>query len=123
MPGKRIMAAAFVLALGTTCATATGPTVTAAEPLAGANEPCPPDREATLGAMSEAPPAPARPASSLHLQGQKIVARQLQRSEAGLSWALGPKLSLELDYERSALAPMMPHDHDDGFLTRLKIGF
>jgi len=32
-------------------------------------------------------------------------------------------VTLELNYERSALGPTMRHDHDDGILTRLKLGF
>jgi hypothetical protein len=38
-------------------------------------------------------------------------------------WSLSPKVTLERDYERSAMAPTMPHDHDDDVLTRLKLRF
>ena len=51
------------------------------------------------------------------------MAPQLQRSEAGITWSRSPKVTLELEYERSAMAPTMPHDHDDGVLTRLKLSF
>ena len=67
--------------------------------------------------------APPGLSSRLHVRGQKWAAPQLQRSEAGLSVTLSPKVTLELNYERTAQAPTMPHDHDDGFLTRLKFGF
>src|SRR5438445_384825 len=38
-------------------------------------------------------------------------------------WALSDRVTLNLTYERTAYAPMMPHDHDDGILTGLKLGF
>ena len=70
-----------------------------------------------------AAPKPLAPTPRLRIRGQKWVAPQLQRSEAGISWSVSPKVTLELNYERSAMAPTMPHDHDDGFLTRLKLSF
>ena len=81
-----------------------------------------------IGAGSAAtiasPASPIAPATSrLRIRGQKWVAPQLQRSEAGLTWSLSPKVSVELNYERSAMAPTMPHDHDDGVLTRFKLSF
>ena len=80
--------------------------------------PCSPEREIPAARTSAPQPVPR-----VRLGGQKYVGRQLQRSEAGLSWTLGSKVTLELNYARSALAPMMPHDHEDGILTRLKLGF
>lgn len=67
--------------------------------------------------------APVPPSSPFRLRGQKLSGPYLQRSEAGISWVLRPRLSLELNYERSALGPTMRNDHDDGILTRFKIGF
>ena len=32
-------------------------------------------------------------------------------------------VSVQLNYERTAEPPMMSYDHDDGFLTRLRVGF
>jgi len=61
--------------------------------------------------------------SPLHVEGQKVMAPHFQRSEAGISWSLGGGLALQLHYERSAYAPMMHQDHDDGILTRLKLSF
>jgi len=61
--------------------------------------------------------------SPLHVEGLKISAPHFQRSEAGLSWALGGGVALQLHYERSAYAPMMRQDHDNGILTRLKLSF
>jgi hypothetical protein len=79
------------------------------------------------GPATDAIASPASPTRGvtprLRIRGQKWVAPQLQRSEAGLTWSLSPKVTLELNYERSAMAPTMPHDHDDGFLTRLKLSF
>ncbi|HZP41631.1 MAG TPA: hypothetical protein VFD84_08955 [Candidatus Binatia bacterium] len=108
------------LLTGAACIAADSPIVASLEAVAANDEgPCPPDRE------SAAPPAapPQAAPSPLRLRGQKVTGPQLQRSEAGFSWSLGPKLTLEFDYERSGLAPMMSRDHDDGFLTRFKIGF
>ena len=79
------------------------------------------DSAPIAGQAAVSPPAPLW--SRLHVGGRKWVAPQLQRSEAGLSVTLSPKVTLELNYERTAQAPTMPHDHDDGFLTRLKLGF
>ena len=77
--------------------------------------PCSPEREP--------PPPPASSPSRVRLEGRKVVAPQLQRSEAGVVWSLGSKLTLELNYQRTALAPLMPHDHEDGIATQLKLGF
>jgi len=61
--------------------------------------------------------------SPLRVEGQKLSAPHFQRSEAGVSWSLGGGLAVQLHYERSAYAPMMHQDHDDGILTRLKLAF
>jgi hypothetical protein len=70
------------------------------------------------------PPAPVRPVSSFSLKGQKYSdAPFAKRTEAGVQWAVDPHVSIEFNYERTAQAPLMPFDHDDGFLTRLRVGF
>ncbi len=113
-----------VLAAGATRVTAANLPIVAHTGAAGAMVgPSLPDRDAAFAALSLVGPDPVPSASRVHLRGQKYVGRQLQRSEAGLTWSLSPKVTLELNYERSALAPMMPHDHDNGILTRLKLGF
>lgn len=122
--GKLI--AVGVLAVGATCATAADlPVLASAKPLpvTAKDRARAPRREAPVASLALAPPPPATSSSRVRLRGQKWAGRQLQRSEAGLAWSLSPKVTLELNYERSALAPMMRHDHDDGILTRLKLGF
>ncbi len=81
------------------------------------------DRPAAASAPAAAPAAPAAAPSTLRLRGQKLGLPQFQRTEAGLAWTLQPWVTLELNYERSPLGPTMRHDHDDGILTRLKLGF
>ena len=61
--------------------------------------------------------------SPLHVEGQKVTAPHFQRSEAGISWSLTDRLTLNLSYERTAYAPLMPRDHDDGIVTGVKLGF
>ena len=76
-----------------------------------------------------APSSVGRPRTALlsvprfSLKGQKYAARFGHRTEAGISWALDSRLSIQLNYERTAQAPMMRFDHDDGILTRLRVGF
>jgi hypothetical protein len=65
----------------------------------------------------------ATPTSRLRIGGQKFVAPQFQRTEAGVGLSLTDRLTLQLNYERGAYAPMMHQDHDDGLLTRLKLAF
>ena len=108
-----MVAIAAVVAASTTCAAASLPMAAGAVSSAGAPSALP---DAAVAATPREP-------SRLRLRGQKWIAPQLQRSEAGLTWSFTPKVTLELNYERSAMAPTMPHDHDDGFLTRLKLGF
>jgi hypothetical protein len=55
--------------------------------------------------------------------GVKYKAPQTRMTEARVSWALGAHLSVELGYERTAYAPTMSRDHDDGVLTGVKLGF
>jgi len=88
--------------------------------------PCPPDRAAWIASAGEAAPSDAGgddAPSRMSVRGQKLAGRPMNRSEAGLSWALGRHLAVELNYARNAFPPMMPNDHDDGLITRLKLGF
>ena len=111
------------LAAGTTCATAGSLPIVAstqaATPSASDGQPSP-GRAAAIESVDSLPP----PSSSrVQLRGQKWSAPQLQRSEAGIAWSPRPRVTLELNYERSALGPTMRHDHDDGIFTRLELGF
>jgi outer membrane receptor protein involved in Fe transport len=70
------------------------------------------------------PPAPlAQEPSRLRVAGQKYKAPQTRMSQAGVSWSLTDRVSLQLSYERTAYAPTMAKDHDDGILTGVKLGF
>jgi len=75
-------------------------------------------------ALTAAPPPPPAPlVRSLGVVGSKLRSPQTKMSEAGLTWSVSNHLTLNLCYERTAYAPMMPHDHDDGIMTGLKLGF
>jgi hypothetical protein len=85
-------------------------------------------RERTASGLSaairRAPPSPAvRPAGRVSLKAQKYGAPIGKRTEAGVELALDSRVSIQLNYERTTQAPMMPFDHDDGILTRLRVGF
>jgi hypothetical protein len=69
------------------------------------------------------PPEPVRPPSRLGVVGQKYAAPQTRMSQAGLAWSLTERLSLLLSYERTAYAPTMSRDHDNGVLTGLRLAF
>jgi hypothetical protein len=69
------------------------------------------------------PPPPSAAPPRLHLSGQKITTRQTRMAQAGVVWTLSDRLSLQLSYERTGFAPLMPRDHDDGVLTGVKLGF
>jgi hypothetical protein len=66
-------------------------------------------------------PAPGRLARRLSLKGEK--APFSKRTEAGVVWSLDSRVSIQLNYERTPQPPLMPFDHDDGILTRLRVGF
>ena len=111
MAGKstvRRMAVGAFVALG-----AAGAARVAAEPLP---EPC------LAVPVPAAAPAP-RSMSRLGLAGVRYVDPQTRMSEAGLAWSLSDRLTLRLSYERTAFAPLMARDHDDGILTGIKLGF
>jgi len=70
------------------------------------------------------PPAPlAQEPSRLGVAGQKYKAPQTRMSQAGVTWSLTDRVSLQLSYERTAYAPTMARDHDDGIVTGVKLGF
>ena len=96
-----------------------GSTVVASAPIAR--------REGAASALNPAalapPPPPVRTASRLHVGGQKFGAPSGKRTEAGVSWALDSHVSLQLNYQRTSEPPMMALDHEDGILTRLRVGF
>ena len=95
----------------------TDATVVASAPVApryvASNEPEP--------AVVETPVVKATP--RFRLQGEKYAGPFGKRTETGVEWSLDSRVSLQLNYERTAQAPMMPFDHDDGILTRFCIGF
>jgi len=75
-------------------------------------------------ALTAPPPAPPEPAMpQLGLVGMKLRGPQTKMTEAGISWSLTDRLTLNLSYERTAYAPLMPRDHDDGIVTGVKLGF
>jgi len=69
------------------------------------------------------PPAPEQGTSRLGLGGQKQRAPQTRMSQAGVFWSFTDRLALHLSYERTAFAPTMSRDHDDGVLTGLRVRF
>jgi hypothetical protein len=73
--------------------------------------------------MTVALPADERTPSRLGVVGRKYAAPQTRMTEAGVVWSVSDRLSLHLSYERTAFAPVMSKDHDDGILTGLKLGF
>jgi len=73
--------------------------------------------------LPPAAPAPAQVPSRFGLLGQKYAAPQTRMSQAGVTWSLGDHLSFHLSYERTAYAPLMSRDHDNGVLTGLRLAF
>lgn len=73
--------------------------------------------------MTPAPPPEERTPSRLGVVGLKYAAPQTRMTQAGVVWSVSDRLSLHLSYERTAFAPVMSKDHDDGILTGLKVGF
>jgi len=110
MAGKRMVRRAALgaaLALGTAAARV------------GAEAPATPCSAIML--PPQAPPPQA--ASRLGLAGARYVDPQTRMSEAGVTWSVGSRLTLQLSYERTAFAPLMSRDHDDGIITRIRLGF
>jgi hypothetical protein len=116
----------FALVAGTTCATAASLPIVGstqdATPRATEGQPAP-GGDAAINEVPPFSPPKAQSSSPVQLRGQKFSAPYLQRSEAGIAWSPRPRVTLELNYERSALGPTMRQDHDDGIFTRLKLGF
>jgi len=81
------------------------------------------DIPAPRALVAAPPPPPERAVPRLGFVGHKLRAPQTKTSEAGLTWAVSERVTLNLSYERTAYAPLMPQDHDDGILTGVKLGF
>ena len=47
----------------------------------------------------------------------------LQRTETGLTWALGAHVAVQLNYTRTTNPPLMRDDHQNGVVTRLRLAF
>ena len=77
----------------------------------------------TLRALDAAPPPSAPTDPRFGVVGYKVRAPQTKMSEAGITFSFSKRVTLNLSYERTAYAPLMRHDHDDGILTGVKIGF
>ena len=92
------------------------PRTTAAQP-AAASAP------AQAFVVPPAPAAPAKEPSRFGVEGLKIASPQTRMTQAGVKWSLSNHVSLHLSYERTAYAPLMLRDHDDGILTGLRLGF
>lgn len=93
-----------------------GPTVVASAPVT---------TDETVEAFAPVEPPPVeRSQRKVALKGDKYGAGGAdKRTETGLEWALDSRVSLQLNYERTSQSPMMPFDHDNGILTRVRIGF
>ena len=75
-------------------------------------------------ALTAAPPPQPEPlVPGLAVVGHKLRSPQTKMSEAGLTWSLSNHVTLNLSYERTAYAPLMLRDHDDGIMTGVKLGF
>lgn len=78
----------------------------------------------TLEAAVLTPPEePSRGPRRFGVGGARYGSPAGKRLEAGVSWFIDSRVSLQLNYQRTAQPPTMSFDHDDGFLTRLLIGF
>ncbi len=77
----------------------------------------------TAGPAPSAVPLP-EPKSRFHLNGQKYASPiGGGRTEAGVGMSLGSHMSVQLNYARTAQAPMMGYANDNGVLARLRFGF
>jgi hypothetical protein len=77
----------------------------------------------TPRAFNAGPPPSGRTDPRFGVAGYRVRAPQTKMSEAGITFAFTKRITLNLSYERTAYAPLMRHDHDDGILTGVKIGF
>jgi hypothetical protein len=64
-----------------------------------------------------------QPQRRFHLDGQKYASPVGGRTEAGVALSVGPHMSLQLNYARTAHVPMMANANDNGILARLRFGF
>ena len=83
----------------------------------------PMDMPAPRALTAAPPPQPEPLVPGLAVVGHKLRSPQTKMSEAGLTWSLSNHVTLNLSYERTAYAPLMPRDHDDGIMTGVKLGF
>jgi hypothetical protein len=70
--------------------------------------------------------ASARAADYRHIRAcksQKYRAPLGKRTETGLEWLLGSHVRVQFNFERTAQPVMMPYDHENGVLARLRVGF
>ena len=76
-------------------------------------------------ALALAPPPPPPPAepSRLGLAKTKLVSPEAELAEAGLRFAVSPRVALQIGYTRTALGSNVPHDPDNGVRTSLRVGF
>jgi len=118
-----VRAGVLLLALGTLIATGAEAAGRRTLPRAAAVARPPTETPAPTFVLGPAPAPPAREASRFGVLGQKYAAPQTRMSQAGVLWSLSKHLSLQLSYERTAYAPLMPQDHDNGILTGLRVGF
>jgi hypothetical protein len=82
-----------------------------------------PIERATPRALVATPPPSEHTAKRFGVAGFKLRAPQTKMAQAGITFAFTNRLSWNLSYERTAYAPLARHDHDDGILTGLNIGF
>jgi hypothetical protein len=74
-------------------------------------------------ALAPAAPLP-EPESRFHLNGQKYASPiGGGRTETGVGMSLGSHMSVQLNYARTAQAPMMGSANDNGVFGRLQFGF
>jgi len=118
-----VRAGVLLLALGMTIATGAEAAGRRARPQpAAVSKPCTETPPQTF-VLGPPPPPPAQATSRFGVVGQKYAAPQTRMSQAGVLYSVSKHLSLQLSYERTAYAPLMPQDHDNGILTGLRVGF
>ena len=94
-------------------------TVAATAPISRPESPA----DGLAAAIRSRPPAAIAAPRRFTFKGQKYGSEIGKRTEAGLDLAIDSRVSIQLNYERTAEAPMMRSDHDDGILTRLRVAF
>ena len=118
-----VRAGVLLLALGMTIATGAEAAGRRARPRpAAVSTPCIETPPSTF-VLVPAPPPPAQEPSRFGVIGQKYAAPQTRMSQAGVLYSLSKHLSVQLSYERTAYARLMPQDQDIGIVTGLRVGF